>query len=127
VPVKFLRPTQDEFLGVVVEIFFVKRRRVHRVEELVDVPQVQFNVMHAGHLLRQRRGATRPILPPQRRLVQTQRNGRLLRRRAWLISRGCGLTLHRDRGACANVSMASTQRNNDGNCRGHGKTNHRRQ
>jgi len=34
----FRSPTHDEFLKVVVEILFVKRRRVDRVEELFEVP-----------------------------------------------------------------------------------------
>lgn len=33
---EFLRPADDEFLGIVVEVFFLKRRRVHRIEELLD-------------------------------------------------------------------------------------------
>src|ERR1019366_9696005 len=38
---KFLRPAYDEFFRVVVEIFFDKWRRVHRIEELVCVAQFQ--------------------------------------------------------------------------------------
>src|ERR1019366_10814488 len=38
---KFLRPAYDEFLRVVVEIFFDEWRRVHRIEELVCVAQLQ--------------------------------------------------------------------------------------
>ena len=39
----FRSPTHDEFLQVVVEILFVKRRRVDRDEELFEVPEADFN------------------------------------------------------------------------------------
>jgi len=38
---EFLRPAYDEFFRVVVEILFNERRRVHRIEELVQVAQFQ--------------------------------------------------------------------------------------
>ena len=34
---KFLRPADDELLRVMIEILLVKRRRIHRVEELLDL------------------------------------------------------------------------------------------
>jgi hypothetical protein len=41
-------PTHDEFLQVVVEILFVKRRRVDRVEELVEVSEADFDSLLAS-------------------------------------------------------------------------------
>jgi hypothetical protein len=52
---KFLCPAKNEVLGITVEILLVKRRRVHGVEELFDIAQVQLDVMHAWNLPRQQR------------------------------------------------------------------------
>jgi hypothetical protein len=49
----FHSPTHDEFLKVVVEILFVKRRRVDRVEELFEVPDADLDSILAS-LLRER-------------------------------------------------------------------------
>ena len=43
-PVKFLCPAKNEFLSVMVQVLFVKRRRIHGVEELIDIVQVQLNM-----------------------------------------------------------------------------------
>jgi hypothetical protein len=40
---KFPHPAQDELLGIAVQVLFRERRGVHRIEELPDFPQVQFN------------------------------------------------------------------------------------
>ena len=41
-------PTHDEFLQVVVEILFVERRRVDRVEELFEVSEADFDSLLAS-------------------------------------------------------------------------------
>ena len=41
----FLRPTGNEFLGIIVEILFLKWRRVHRVEKLLDLIDENFDPM----------------------------------------------------------------------------------
>ena len=40
------RPAHDELFGVAVNILFVKRRRVQRVKELLNVVQSKFNEAH---------------------------------------------------------------------------------
>ena len=43
VTVMFLRPTDDEFLRIVIEIALVEGRRVHRIEELVQGLHLHFD------------------------------------------------------------------------------------
>lgn len=45
VPVIFLGPTNDEFFRVMIEIFLVKWRWVHRIEELLDSIDEHFDSM----------------------------------------------------------------------------------
>src|SRR5215218_10148398 len=49
-PMKFLRPTDDEFLRVMVQVLLMERRRIHRVEELADIAQTQFDTMRRPFL-----------------------------------------------------------------------------
>jgi hypothetical protein len=42
---KLLRPAQNKILGISVEVFFRKGRRINGVKKLVDVPQVQLDVI----------------------------------------------------------------------------------
>lgn len=42
---KFLHPTDNEFLRVVIEILLVKRRRIHRVKQLLDSIDEHFDSM----------------------------------------------------------------------------------
>ena len=44
-PVELLRPTDDEFLRVVIEILFMEGRRIHRIEQLVEVAQLDLDTM----------------------------------------------------------------------------------
>ena len=39
----FACPAYDEFLRIMIEVLLVKRRRIHRVKELLDVLQLQFD------------------------------------------------------------------------------------
>lgn len=40
---QFPSPTDDEFLGVMVQVAFMERRRVHGVEKLPDVVEPKFD------------------------------------------------------------------------------------
>ena len=42
---KFLRPTDDEFFRIVIEVLFVKRRWIHRIEQLFDSIDEHFDSM----------------------------------------------------------------------------------
>jgi hypothetical protein len=72
VAVKLLCPAQYEFGRIVVEVLLMKRRRVHGVEELFNVPQVHFDVVDARHLLRQRHRLRGSVLSAQWRLQQSK-------------------------------------------------------
>lgn len=45
VPVVLLDPAHDEFLRIMVEIFFMEWRRIHRIEELLDGAQTNLDPM----------------------------------------------------------------------------------
>src|SRR6516165_5548120 len=47
---KFLRPANDEFFRVVIEVPLMKRRWVHGIEELVDFVHKHFNSMRGTAL-----------------------------------------------------------------------------
>ena len=42
---KFLRPTDNEFFRVIIEVSLVERRGIHRVEELLDSIDENFDSM----------------------------------------------------------------------------------
>jgi hypothetical protein len=42
---KFPRPTDDKFFRVIIEVSFVERRRIHRVEKLLDSIDENFDSM----------------------------------------------------------------------------------
>ena len=42
---KFLCPTDDEFFRIIIEVSLVERRRIHRVEQLLDSINENFDSM----------------------------------------------------------------------------------
>ena len=40
------RPTHDELFPITVQVLFVERRGVHRVEQLAHIPKVQLDATH---------------------------------------------------------------------------------
>ena len=42
---KFLCPTDDELFGIIIEVSLVERRRIHRVEQLLDSIDQNFDLM----------------------------------------------------------------------------------
>jgi len=47
---QFARPADDEFLRIMVQVPLVERGWIHRVEELVNIPQIEFDMMGFGSL-----------------------------------------------------------------------------
>jgi hypothetical protein len=45
VPRKFSCPTDDKFFRVIVEVPLVERRRIHRIEKLLDSIDINFDSM----------------------------------------------------------------------------------